>query len=56
VGDWDDDGVDTIGLYDPANARAYLRNSNSAGPANATFRYRSKPSTWKPMAGDWDGR
>jgi hypothetical protein len=54
AGDWDGDEVDTVGLYNPASGTFYLRNSNSAGPADVTFRYGPTSSTWKPIAGDWD--
>ena len=59
VGDWDGDGVDTVGLYNPTSGRFYLRNSNTAGPAEVPdgggFHYGPAPSTWLPVAGDWDG-
>jgi hypothetical protein len=38
VGDWNGDGVDTIGLYDPAGAGFFLRNSNTGGVADITLR------------------
>src|SRR5687768_13717615 len=31
VGDWDDDGDDTIGLHDPATSNWYLRSANPSG-------------------------
>ncbi|HEV7454988.1 MAG TPA: hypothetical protein VGO07_07050 [Candidatus Saccharimonadales bacterium] len=43
----------TIGVYDPATATFYERNSNSAGPAANTFQYGN--ANWVPLAGDWDG-
>jgi cell wall assembly regulator SMI1 len=46
-------GIDTIGVYDPAAATFFLRNSNSAGVADLTFNY-GIPN-WIPIAGDWDG-
>jgi hypothetical protein len=55
AGDWDQDGVDTVGLYNPATGTFYLRDSNSAGNANYTFRYGPAASTWLPVVGDWDG-
>ena len=50
-GDWDCDGIGTVGMY--RDGLAYLRNSNSAG----------KPDVWLyfgisgdlPLVGDWDG-
>jgi len=46
-------GIDTIGVYDPAAATFFLRNSNSAGVADLTFNY-GIPN-WVPIVGDWDG-
>lgn len=37
VGDWDGNGNDTVGVY--RNSKFYLRNSNTAGPANLAFNY-----------------
>ncbi|MCC8995046.1 MAG: SBBP repeat-containing protein, partial [Candidatus Contendobacter sp.] len=45
----------TIGLYNPAAARFYLRNSNIAGPSNITFSYGPANQGWIPLVGDWDG-
>src|SRR5262249_24029876 len=60
VGDWDGDGVDTVGVVDPsgqfgqAPATWYLKNSNSPGaPDLAPFAYGA--SGWIPVVGDWDG-
>ena len=61
VGDWDGDGRDTVGLYDPATSTFYLRNSNSLqGPndhayADIVFTYGPAHSGMLPVAGDWDG-
>jgi len=59
AGDWNDDGKDTIGLYDPVSGTFYLKNSNSAGPADLTFHFGpafgSSSANWLPIAGDWDG-
>jgi hypothetical protein len=44
----------TIGVFDPATATWYLKNSNSPGaPDVAPFRY-GAPG-WSPVVGDWDG-
>jgi hypothetical protein len=54
VGDWDGDGVDTIGMFDPATGTWYLRNSNDAGAPDAgQFAYGL--GNWLPVVGDWDG-
>jgi cyclophilin family peptidyl-prolyl cis-trans isomerase len=54
AGDWNGDGVDTIGLYDPKTSIFYLRDSNSAGYANHTFQYGPAGSGWMPVVGDWN--
>jgi hypothetical protein len=54
VGDWDGDGDDTVGLFDPAAGKFYLRDSNSAGVGNTVFRYGPTNSGWKPVVGDWN--
>jgi hypothetical protein len=55
VGDWNGDGTDTVGLYNPATGIFYLKNSNSAGPADITFAYGPGSLGWKPLTGDWNG-
>ena len=37
IGDWDGDGIDTVGVYDPDSATVSLRNANTAGEADVTF-------------------
>ena len=51
TGDWNGDGIDTIGVY--RNGYFYLRNSNSIGFADLTFPFGSAGD--QPIAGDWDG-
>ncbi len=51
TGDWNGDGVDTIGVY--RNGVFYLRNSNSVGIADIYFAFGSPGD--QPIAGDWDG-
>ncbi|MEO6711896.1 MAG: hypothetical protein ABIM89_00535 [Mycobacteriales bacterium] len=56
VGDWDGDGVDTVGVVRGPNLWL-LRNSNSNGPADVSFTYGSAaPGLIEfPVVGDWDG-
>ncbi|MCS7078927.1 MAG: DUF4394 domain-containing protein [Chloracidobacterium sp.] len=54
VGDWDGDGVDTIGVFRPATAQFFLRNSNTAGFADFAFNYGAPGDL--PVAGDWTGK
>lgn len=49
-GDWDGDGVETIGIF--KNGSWSLRNSNSSGAADLAFSYGSPGD--KPVAGDWN--
>lgn len=57
AGDWDGDGIDTVGLYDPTNHTFYMKNElNYSNPADLiVFETRPVPSNWVPIAGDWDG-
>jgi len=50
VGDWDNNGTDTIGNF--RNGIFYLRNSNSTGYADVTFGY-GLPGDL-PISGDWN--
>jgi photosystem II stability/assembly factor-like uncharacterized protein len=51
VGDWDGDGIVTIGIY--RDGSFYLRNSNTLGFAEVVFPF-GQPGD-QPIAGDWDG-
>ncbi|QQS61304.1 MAG: hypothetical protein IPN70_05470 [Candidatus Moraniibacteriota bacterium] len=59
VGDWNGDGWDTIGTYDPAKAKFFLKNQNAPGNADAEFIF--NPTNGKglnnliPLTGDWNG-
>ena len=55
AGDWNGDGVDSIGLYNPTTATVYLRNENTSGVADITFQYGPAGNNCIPFAGDWDG-
>ncbi len=50
-GDWNGDGIDTVGAY--ANGWWWLRNSNSAGPPNIVIHYGD--ANVQPVVGDWNG-
>ncbi len=47
-------GTVTTGLYDPTTAVFYLKNSNTAGPADISFTY-GMAGNWIPIVGDWNG-
>ncbi len=54
-GDWDGDGDDTIGTYDPATGIFYLKNTVAGGAADMAFQFGPGGLGWKPVVGDWDG-
>ena len=51
AGDWNGDGIDTIGSY--RNGVFYLGNSNSTGPAQLVIAF-GNPGD-QPVVGDWNG-
>ena len=53
AGDWNGDGIDTIGLYVPASGAFFLKNTNGAGDADVVFTYGAGGAV--PIVGDWDG-
>ena len=53
VGDFNGDGVDTVGLHRESTGLVYFRNSNSTGTADTQFIY-GDPGD-KLVGGDWDG-
>ncbi|MBN2474395.1 MAG: tandem-95 repeat protein [Pirellulales bacterium] len=55
VGDWNGDGTETPGLYDPVHSCFHLRNSHSEGWADYTFAFGPPSGGWQPIVGDWDG-
>jgi hypothetical protein len=56
VGDWNGDGADTVGLYNPLNSTFFLKNTNSAGAADLVYSYGPAGAGWTPLKGDWDGQ
>jgi hypothetical protein len=55
AGDWNGDGVTTIGVVDPSTMTWYLRNSNSPGaPDIAPFQFGAPGDI--PVVGDWTGQ
>ena len=55
AGDFDGDGIDTLGFYDPVTSDFRLTNSNSAGVAEQIVHFGPRNSTFKPIVGDFDG-
>ncbi len=57
VGDWDGNGTNTAGLYNPATGAFYLKNTNaSGGGADVAFTYGPGGNAgWVPIVGDFNG-
>jgi SpoIID/LytB domain protein len=53
AGDWDCDGVTSLGLYRVSAGYLFLRNTNTQGIADIEIYY-GIPGD-RPLAGDWDG-
>lgn len=51
VGDWNNNGIDTIGIY--RNGTFYLRNTNTNGFADSVLYLGISGDI--PIAGNWDG-
>ncbi len=49
-GDWDSNGVDTVGFFRPSNATFYLSNTNSS--INVTTQFGATGD--RPVVGDWN--
>ena len=56
TGDWNGDGFDTVGLYDPQTSNWYLSNGTDAWEDVTTIVTTVNiPQSWLPIAGNWDG-
>jgi hypothetical protein len=53
-GDWNGDGLTSVGVVDPSSETWYLRNENSAGAPDAGVFQFGLPG-WIPLTGDWNG-
>jgi hypothetical protein len=57
AGDWNGDGVDTIGVFDPRMGDFFLRDTNTSGPADMYFTFGPAGRlACLPVVGDWNGR
>ena len=52
-GDWNGDGVATLGAYQTSTGTWYLRNGAGAGNADLVFKF--GPAGALPVVGDWNG-
>lgn len=53
TGDWNGDGTDTPGTFDPATRTWRLRNSNTSGAPDLSFTFGGAGEL--PVTGDWNG-
>jgi hypothetical protein len=53
IGDFDGDGIDTVGLHRESTGLVYFRNTHTTGSADAQFVYGDPGDVI--FAGDWDG-
>ena len=53
VGDFDGDGIDTIGLHRRSTGEVFLRNEHAGGPADVVMVFGDPADRY--VAGDWDG-
>lgn len=59
-GDWDGDGIDTIGIFRPSDGQWHLTNTriwqvNQGSPSASIITYGSGPEIGKPVNGAWAG-
>ena len=57
VGDWNGDGIQSIGLYDPSTSTFYLgqRRAIDSGYADTVFFYGPPNTSYEPVVGGWNG-
>jgi hypothetical protein len=56
TGDWNGDGRDTGGFYDPVNKRFIFNNQTNGSTDNVvTVQLSGLGANWQPIIGDWDG-
>lgn len=55
IGDWNNDGTETVGLFDSTSGMFYLRDRLQFGYADQEFCLDEVPADSLPVAGDWDG-
>jgi len=55
TGDWNGDGKDTIGLYNPRTATWYLNNKTDGSQDDVYTVHVDAGKGFRPVVGDWDG-
>jgi endoglucanase len=55
VGDWDGDGKDGVGFYDPSSSTFRVKNPLKPGGFGRAFRFGQPGAGLIPLVGDWDG-
>lgn len=55
AGDWNGDGTDTVGVYNPGSSIFYLDNDNGQGDTVADLQFQFGNRGSLPVAGDWNG-
>jgi hypothetical protein len=56
AGDWDANGMDSPGLFDPQTSSFFLKNACAPGDADYTFSFGDPKMYWvMPIVGDWNG-
>jgi hypothetical protein len=55
AGDWDGDGGDTVGMYDPVAKRFVLYRERNAVAKHIKFRVDGAKPGLEPVVGDWNG-
>jgi len=53
TGDWNNDGVDSIGIYAPSTGAYFVRNATTSGPADWIYTFGVGSAT--PLVANWDG-
>ena len=53
LGDWDCNGLDSVGVFRPSTGRVLIRNSNNLGVADRSWVFGNPGDV--PLVGDWNG-
>ena len=56
AGDWNGDGVDTVGVFNPGTGLMSLNNVNAAANGVNDFTFAFGLNGDFPLGGEWDGK